>query len=386
MINIMSQAVNGLVAVWGHIFPSCNEHVFTFKPDNNTITMASIEQLSNKYITIANNMDVKININDSNDKFITYLLPQTSITLIANRMLETPAIISRSNLTDTKNENNTWVTNGNKNMGKDRRLGTLDDENFFLISNGEGVATVAKESLNLYKPLLCGNTDLLSARICIKQTGQISNDAPNSTHGLKFQDAFSTDGFYLGFNVSNALGFYSYGTGRPYFKMVEFAPLVSSFYTQIQMKNNIISDLKDPRDPQDAATKNYVDLKYSKQIGFISTTSGTGGVISLSSPLTATTKIIMQVFFPNKSSDSYNGNTGYLTAANYPCIGYGPPTFVGYGYNINANNVNQIPTIQLIFREFNIGEKKATFDAKYYPSIGGSEAGQPSGFSFALFQ
>ena len=139
----------------------------------------------------------------------------------------------------------------------------------------------------------------------------------------------------------------------------------SAMTAALNMNTHPINNVTNPTNPQDAATKNYVDTKYTNQIcssGNIS--SSTVQTLTLSSPLSIV-KIVVNVFYPTIGAGNYNTTIGYIQPSLPTTPSQGPPIFIAYGYNNAAVSTTAVPKVQFQFTSFTAGSTSITFNTLF---------------------
>jgi hypothetical protein len=109
--------------------------------------------------------------------------------------------------------------------------------------------------------VLIGNQTGLpnTSAICLKQTGQLNNTSGTSIYGLKFYNSGSTDAYYTGYSNGGVYGIFQQTVAAIYTRLFDISSTLCTIYPQLSLNNTTITNVSNPVNPQDAATKNYVD-------------------------------------------------------------------------------------------------------------------------------
>jgi hypothetical protein len=98
--------------------------------------------------------------------------------------------------------------------------------------------------------------------LCIKQIGQLNNDATNSTYGVKFYNNTDDSAYYIGYTNGGYFGIFNQTSAGIYTLLCTFSTNAVNgcqIYSTLGMNSNRINNVANPSSAQDAATKNYVD-------------------------------------------------------------------------------------------------------------------------------
>ena len=166
------------------------------------------------------------------------------------------------------------------------KLGTTDNNSFNLISNnvtqmtiGNGVITFPSTQM-----LAFGNPGTDTSTIIIKQQAQLNNTAATSIYGIKFINSGGNTAYYIGYSFGGAFSIFAEGLAGAYIRLADFNgitfnPPLIQFYGTLNLTSNSITNVLNPVNPQDAATKNYVDAAKAASWGTTGNTGLVGGTL-----------------------------------------------------------------------------------------------------------